>query len=206
MRCFRHISIMKSQWRVDPDHWLSGAARYPSDNSDARTDPNDISLVVIHGISLPPGSFGGDQVKQFFTNCLDCSAHPSLADLVGVRVSSHLFIERTGRTLQFVPFDRRAWHAGVSNHRGRIGCNDFSIGIEMEGTDEVAYDDRQYDSLADAIVALLHRYRSISLDGIVGHSDIAPGRKTDPGAAFDWPRLYASCLTRLGVSRAAHRS
>ena len=184
---------------VDSEHWLEGAERYPSPNFDERSDAADISLVVVHGISLPPGRFGGGEVRRFFTNCLDCNAHPALRDLHGVRVSSHLFIDRVGAVTQFVPFDRRAWHAGVSSFHGRTGCNDFSIGIELEGTDDVPYESQQYAALVDASLALMRRYRRLSLNAIVGHEDIAPGRKTDPGPAFDWGRLLCGCLARMGA-------
>ena len=186
--------------RIGIDHWLEGAARFTSPNCDARTDPNDISLIVIHGISLPPGRFGGDGVKQLFTNCLDCTAHPALADLEGVRVSSHLFIDRHGGIAQFVPFDLRAWHAGLSSFRGRAACNDYSVGIELEGTDDTAYDARQYDALGRVAVALIRHYPRLSLDSIVGHLEIAPERKTDPGPAFDWYRLYTDCVRLMGAA------
>ena len=191
--------------RVAADHWLEAATRCISPNCDARTDADDIVLLVIHNISLPPGRFGGDLVKQLFTNCLDCSVDPSFEDLAGVRVSAHLFIDRRGAITQFVPFDRRAWHAGVSSYRGREGCNDYSIGIELEGVDDVAYEPAQYRSLAETIATLMRRYRGLSLNGIVGHSEIAPGRKNDPGTAFDWPLLYRDCVRLLGVANAAHR-
>lgn len=191
--------------RVAADHWLEGVTRCVSPNCDARTDADDIVLLVIHNISLPPGRFGGEQVKQLFTNCLDCSGDASFEDLAGVRVSAHLFIERGGKITQFVPFDRRAWHAGLSSYRGREGCNDYSIGIELEGVDDVAYEPAQYHALAAAIATLIKRYRGLSLSGIVGHSEIAPGRKSDPGGAFDWPRLYSDCVHLLGVTDAAHR-
>jgi len=184
---------------VDSQHWLEGARHCPSPNFDARSDVDDISLLVVHGISLPPGRFGGDEVYRFFTNCLDCSSHPALQDLEGVRVSSHLFIDRSGAVTQFVPFDRRAWHAGKSSYCGRSGCNDFSIGVELEGTDTAPYELPQYEGLADVAVALTARYRRLSLSAIVGHQDIAPGRKTDPGPAFDWQRLMRACLARMGA-------
>jgi AmpD protein len=191
--------------RVGADHWLEGVARWPSENCDDRSDPDDITLLVVHNISLPPGQFGGQHVKQLFTNCLDCSADPSLSDLQGVRVSAHLFIDRSGAIVQFVPFDRRAWHAGASSHRGRAGCNDYSIGIELEGTDETAYEGKQYRVLADVAACLLSHYRRLSLSGIVGHCEVAPGRKSDPGRLFDWPRLYRDCLQRIGGDGGAHR-
>ena len=177
-------------YTITVDHWLRGARRLASPNANARPDPEDISLVVVHGISLPPGEFGTGMVEALFTNTLDTTAHPSLADLEGVRVSSHLLISRRGAVTQFVPFDRRAWHAGVSSHRGRERCNDYSIGIELEGTDHRPYTKSQYDALAAGLAALLIRYPRLSLVDVVGHSEIAAGRKTDPGPAFDWPRLF----------------
>ena len=163
-----------------------------SPNASARPDPSDFSLVVIHGISLPPGKFGTGRVEALFTNTLDTALDPSLADLAGVRVSSHLLISRRGDVSQFVPFDRCAWHAGASSHRGRERCNDYSIGIELEGTDYRPYTEPQYDSLVEVLAALLRHYPRLSLADVVGHSEIAPGRKTDPGPAFDWPRLYGA--------------
>jgi len=177
---------------VDSRHWLEGVVRRPSPNCDDRPDPHDISLVVIHGISLPPGEFGSGLVEELFLNRLDTSRHPALSDLRGVRVSAHLFIARDGDMTQFVPFDRRAWHAGSSRFRGRNRCNDFSIGIELEGVDDQPYEGSQYEALAGAVGALLLRYGRITPSAIVGHSDIAPGRKTDPGVAFDWRRLFAA--------------
>ena len=177
---------------VSPDHWLTAARRVPTENANARPDPDDISLVVLHGISLPPGEFGGGLVEDLFRNRLDCAADPRLKDLEGVRVSAHLFIDREGATTQFVPFDRRAWHAGVSSWGGRRNCNDFAIGIELEGTDHVAYTESQYDVLENVLRALARRYPRLDPAAIVGHSEVAPGRKTDPGPAFDWPRVIRS--------------
>ena len=177
---------------VSPDHWLTAARRVPSENENARPDPDDISLVVLHGISLPPGEFGSGLVEALFRNRLDCTADPRLADLEGVRVSAHLFIDRTGATTQFVPFDRRAWHAGASSWRGRRNCNDFAIGIELEGADHVPYAESQYDMLLHVLRALARRYPRLDPASIVGHNEIAPGRKTDPGPAFDWPRVMRS--------------
>ncbi len=174
---------------VSPDHWLPDARRAPSENQNARPDADDISLVILHGISLPPGDFGHGLVEALFCNRLDCTAHPDLADLEGVRVSTHLLIDRDGAITQFVPFDRRAWHAGLSSYRGRVDCNDFSIGIELEGTDHLPYTESQYDALPDVLRALLRRYPRIDAAAIVGHNEVAPGRKTDPGPAFDWPRV-----------------
>ena len=175
---------------VTADHWLRGARRLASPNADARPDPKYISLVVVHGISLPPGRFGTGLVEALFTNTLDTAAHPALADLEGLRVSSHLLISRRGALTQFVPFDRRAWHAGASSHRGRERCNDYSIGIELEGTDHERYTDSQYRRLAVVLASLRRRYPRLSWADVVGHSEIAPGRKTDPGPYFDWPRFY----------------
>lgn len=180
---------------VNADGWLAGARRVPSPNQDARPHPDDISLVVVHGISLPPGEFGSGAVEALFRNRLDGATDPRLADLEGLRVSAHAFIDRAGRVAQFVPFSRRAWHAGASSHRGRAGCNDFAIGIELEGTDAVPYEDAQYAALGQVLRALLARYPRIDLQAIVGHSEVAPGRKTDPGPRFDWRRVLAETLT-----------
>ena len=180
------------KFKVARDHWLDPAERLPTTHRDARPDAADISLVVIHAISLPPGEFGAGLVPLFFRGELDVRCHPALADLEGVRVSSHLFIDRGGAVAQFVPFQQRAWHAGVSSHRGRANCNDYSVGIELEGTDEAPYTNEQYERLAAVLDALLRRYPKLSRERIVGHADIAPGRKTDPGPCFDWPRLRRS--------------
>ncbi|MFK7912895.1 MAG: 1,6-anhydro-N-acetylmuramyl-L-alanine amidase AmpD [Pseudomonadales bacterium] len=178
--------------RVAPDHWLPRVRRVPSPNCDARFDADDIALLVIHNISLPAGRFGNGHVEALFCNELDCTLHASFADLPGVEVSAHLLIARTGRITQFVPFNARAWHAGTSQWRGRSRCNDFSIGIELEGTDSRPYTKAQYRSLTRVTAALLERYPRMSPDAIVGHEDIAPGRKTDPGPAFDWSRYLGS--------------
>lgn len=175
---------------VSPDHWLTKARRAPSPNHNARPDPEDISLVVVHGISLPPGKFGTGAVERFFCNTLDCSRDPCLADLEGVRVSAHLFVGRGGGITQFVPFDCRAWHAGVSRWRGRTDCNDFSIGIELEGTDVSGYTNYQYVALARILDALVARYPRLDRSALVGHNEIAPGRKTDPGPRFDWRLVH----------------
>ena len=143
-------------------------------------------LLVIHGISLPEGRFGGPYIEDLFLNRLDMAADPSFAELEGLRVSAHALIRRDGEVVQFVPFTLRAWHAGVSSFRGRQACNDFSVGIEMEGADSVPYEDAQYESLNALIAALRTVYPAVTPDAIVGHADIAPGRKTDPGPAFDW--------------------
>ena len=175
---------------VSPDHWLSKAKRQPSSNHDARPDANEITLVVIHGISLPPGEFGTGAVEALFCNTLDCTSDARLGDLEGVRVSAHLFVSRRGAITQFVAFDRRAWHAGVSSHRGRVGCNDIAIGIELEGADGIHYTNRQYARLNDVLLALMTRYPRIDRSAVVGHNEVAPGRKTDPGPRFDWRRVF----------------
>ena len=156
-------------------------------------EKGEISLLVIHNISLPPGKFGGGHVEEFFQNILDPQAHPYFDEIKELKVSSHLFIDRDGSITQFVPFDKKAWHAGVSNFNGRENCNEFSIGIELEGTDELEYTHQQYDSLVEVSRELMALYPLITKDNIVGHCDIAPGRKTDPGKAFDWD-LYRSRL------------
>ncbi|MBO6700783.1 MAG: 1,6-anhydro-N-acetylmuramyl-L-alanine amidase AmpD [Pseudomonadales bacterium] len=166
------------------DHHLIGVKQLESPNHDQRPDV-DLELIVVHGISLPPGEFGGSEVEQLFLNTLDTS-RAGLEDLAGVHVSSHVFIKRTGEIVQFVPFNRRAWHAGVSEFRGRQSCNDFSIGIEVEGTDHESYTAEQYDVLGDVCVTLMRAY---DIHEIRGHSDVAPGRKTDPGPAFSWLTL-----------------
>ena len=156
-------------------------------------EKGEISLLVIHNISLPPGKFGGGHVEEFFQNILDPQAHPYFDEIKELKVSSHLFIERDGSITQFVPIDKKAWHAGVSNFNGRENCNEFSIGIELEGTDELEYTQQQYDSLVEVSRELMVLYPLITKDNIVGHCDISPGRKTDPGKAFDWD-LYRSRL------------
>ncbi|MCU0767719.1 MAG: 1,6-anhydro-N-acetylmuramyl-L-alanine amidase AmpD [Gammaproteobacteria bacterium] len=177
------------------DGWLEGSRRCPSPHQDERRDPADISLLVIHGISLPPGELGGPWIDDLFAGRLDPAAHPYFAGIAHLRVSAHLLIRRDGEVVQYVPFHARAWHAGVSCFDGRAGCNDFSIGIELEGTDDLPYADAQYAALAAATRALLATYPRIHPDRIVGHSDVAPGRKTDPGPAFDWAR-FRSALRR----------
>ena len=174
------------------EHRLEGVRQCVSPHQDARAESSTVELTVIHGISLPPGRFGSDHVEALFCNRLDLESAPEYDSLRGVRVSSHVLIHRTGACVQFVPFDRRAWHAGASRWSGREGCNDFSIGIELEGTDEVAYTDAQYASLVRVLGALIETYPGLEREAIVGHCDIAPGRKTDPGPAFDWPRLRAA--------------
>ncbi len=168
---------------------LVPARQVDSPNHNRRPAGSEIELLVIHGISLPPGEFGGPYVEQLFTNRLDPAAHEDFHELAALRVSSHLFIRRDGEIIQFVPFHRRAWHAGESRFEGRDNCNDFSIGIELEGTDELPYEDVQYTRLIEVCRALQKAWPALDEAHIVGHSDIAPGRKTDPGPAFDWARL-----------------
>lgn len=168
---------------MDAEGWLSGVVRLPSPNCDARPEGERITLVVIHNISLPPGEFGGPGVVQLFTNGLDPDEHPYYSGIAGLRVSAHLFIRRDGSVLQFVPCTLRAWHAGVSVWQGRACCNDFSIGIELEGTDDQSFSEAQYRQL-NRVLALLKR--TYPIEAVTGHADIAPGRKTDPGPCFDW--------------------
>ncbi|MGE5757740.1 MAG: 1,6-anhydro-N-acetylmuramyl-L-alanine amidase AmpD [Sideroxydans sp.] len=174
--------------KADAQGWLSGVRRVSSPNYDGRPPRTPIELLVIHNISLPPGEYGGDAIERFFTNALDHSEHPYYEQIRGVRVSSHFLVRRGGQIIQFVPCNKRAWHAGVSTWGGRSRCNDFSIGIELEGSDFESFTDRQYA----ALVRLTRRLkRSYPISGIVGHSDIAPDRKTDPGPFFDWERYMA---------------
>ncbi len=177
------------------DGWVCGARRVVSPNADARPPDSEITLVVVHSINLPPGEYGGPWVERLFTNTLPATAHPYFRDLAAARVSAHVCVKRDGSLVQFVPFGRRAWHAGASSWAGRRDCNDFSVGIELEGCDDVPYADAQYQRLAALVRALRVAYPTISADGVVGHSDVAPGRKTDPGPAFDWARLQAAGLT-----------
>jgi AmpD protein len=171
--------------------WLPEARRLPSPNCDHRPRDATVDLLVIHGISLPPDSFGGPWIEQLFLNQLPRYRHPDFGDLHELRVSSHLLIRRDGELVQFVPLHRRAWHAGISQFQGRERCNDFSIGIELEGTDTVPYSDAQYRRLAQVTRRIMAGYPGITPERIVGHSDIAPGRKSDPGPAFDWERYRA---------------
>ncbi len=170
------------------DGWLQQARRVPSPNCGPRPTSCDAELLVIHNISLPPRCYGGDWIERFFTNRLDWDEHPYFEEIRGVEVSAHLLIQRTGQLLQFVNFGERAWHAGQSCYQGRDNCNDFSIGIELEGSDDESYTDPQYTVLAAVTTLLIKHYPAIGAHQIVGHSDIAPGRKTDPGPAFDWAR------------------
>ncbi|MDB5972060.1 MAG: N-acetylmuramyl-L-alanine amidase, negative regulator of AmpC, AmpD [Hydrocarboniphaga sp.] len=179
-----------SSWQIDPASQRLARARWlPSPNHDERPPGSAIELLVVHAISLPPDQFGGPWIDALFTNTLDPAAHPYFATIAGLSVSAHCCIFRDGSVTQYVPFDRRAWHAGASSWRGRTRANDFSVGIELEGCDMQGFEAAQYRSLADVTVALLAAYPTLRSDAIVGHSDIAPGRKTDPGPGFDWPRL-----------------
>jgi AmpD protein len=172
--------------RVGASGLVSGARFVASQNCDDRPPHETVSLLVVHSISLPPGEFGGDGVERLFTNRLDHDAHPYFRGLTGLRVSAHFFVRRGGELLQFVPLHRRAWHAGVSAWRGRERCNDFSVGVELEGTDRSAFADPQYITLAALVHALR---RALPLRDVAAHSDLAPLRKTDPGTGFDWNRF-----------------
>lgn len=178
--------VASGEWHVDASGWVAGVRRIPSPNQDDRPDGESISLVVIHNISLPPGQFGGDGVAELFTNRLDPAGHPYYAGIAGLRVSAHFFIRRDGEVIQFVPCGRRAWHAGASSWRGRERCNDFSLGVELEGTDDMPFADAQYAALNALLRGLRATYPGLEL---AGHSDIAPGRKSDPGPCFDWSRV-----------------
>ncbi|MFZ0499088.1 MAG: 1,6-anhydro-N-acetylmuramyl-L-alanine amidase AmpD [Steroidobacteraceae bacterium] len=168
---------------------LTGVRQVLSPHCDARPKGVAPELIVVHGISLPAGEFGGPWIDRLFAGDLPVDAHPSFRDTATLRVSAHAVIRRDGSITQYVPFNMRAWHAGQSEYQGRSGCNDFSIGIELEGTDSIPYTDAQYESLAVLVTALLSTYHTLSAERITGHSDIAPGRKTDPGPAFGWARF-----------------
>lgn len=174
---------------VDIAGMCSGARWIASPNHDERPEESVVELLVIHSISLPPGEFGGPWITDLFLDRLHPGAHPYFAQLAGVRVSSHFLVDREGEVIQYVPCELRAWHAGVSSWKGRERCNDFSVGIELEGTDHQPFTDAQYESLAQLTRAIFARYGRLDL---AGHSDIAPGRKTDPGAHFDWARYRAA--------------
>ena len=179
---------------------LRGVRQVLSPHHDARPVGQQPELVVVHGISLPPGEFGGPWSDRLFCGDLPASAHPYFAGLAALRVSAHLLVRRDGAVTQYAPLHARAWHAGASNWQGRDTCNDFSIGIELEGTDEVPYTDAQYTALTALLAALRRVWPALAPARIVGHSDVAPGRKTDPGPSFDWGRLHA------GSARAATQS
>ena len=177
--------------RIDKTTGLLDEARQvASPNWDDRPDETDFDLIVVHGISLPPGEYGGPWIDALFTNSLDANAHPYFTEIQQLEVSSHLLIRRNGDIVQYVPFHKRAWHAGKSNYDNRERCNDFSIGIELEGSDEEQYENAQYEQLARIIQTLCDTYPKLNMQRIAGHCDIAPGRKTDPGPAFNWDKLY----------------
>jgi AmpD protein len=182
---------------------MRGAGLVASPNRDLRPAGVEADLIVVHGISLPPGEFGGPWIDRLFTNTLPADAHPYFAKIGPMRVSSHLVVRRDGALTQYVKFTERAWHAGKSLYEGREACNDFSIGVELEGADTVPYEEAQYAALADAVAALCAAYPRLSPDRLVGHSDVAPGRKTDPGPAFDWP--YARHLIRMACAKGTSR-
>ena len=169
--------------------WFEDARRVASPNFDARPPGSGIDLIVVHGISLPPGEFGGPHIEELFCNRLDPDAHDCFRSIADLRVSAHLLVRRDGSLVQFVALSDRAWHAGESRFGDRARCNDFSIGIELEGADHTPYEAVQYERLGDVCRTLMDRWPAITADRIVGHSDVAPHRKTDPGPAFDWPRL-----------------
>jgi len=177
--------------KIDLQTGLLDVADYhPSPNCDDRPDPEDISLIVIHNISLPPGEFGGGYIDALFTNKLDPDDHPYFKEIQDLKVSAHLLIRRDGDLIQYVPFHQRAWHAGASCYHGRDCCNDYSVGIELEGTDDQEYSDAQYTVLQQAVSSLISTYSGLKKSRIAGHCDIAPERKSDPGPAFDWQRFY----------------
>ena len=177
---------------IDPESGrLHGARQVDSPNRDARPEGCGPDLVVVHGISLPPGEFGGDGIERLFTNTLDPNAHPYFQQIKDLRVSAHLLVRRDGEVVQFVPFQERAWHAGESCFEGRERCNDFSIGVELEGTDDQPYETVQVERLAEVVRALCEAYPGLTPEKVVGHSDVSPERKTDPGPYFDWDGLRA---------------
>ena len=184
--------------RVDLASGLLDEVQYvPSPNYDVRPVDSELDLIVVHGISLPPGDFGGHWIDDLFCNCLEPRAHPYFEGICSLRVSSHLLIRRSGQVTQYVPFHKRAWHAGESRYEGREACNDFSIGIELEGCDDIPYEPIQYRMLVDVVEALLRSYPFLTPERIVGHSDVAPWRKTDPGPAFDWEYFHGLLQQRL---------
>lgn len=171
----------------------------PTPNCDMRPGDAEIDLIVVHGISLPPGEFGGPWIDDLFTNCLDPAAHPYFEGICNQRVSAHVLIRRNGSMVQFVPFHQRAWHAGESRYEEREACNNFSIGIELEGVDDIPYAPVQYHVLVETVQALLQAYPHLSPQRIVGHSDVAPWRKTDPGPAFDWNHFHRLLQDKLAT-------
>jgi len=181
----------KKLYQIDSKKFLLSKTKYiASPNQDNRPKGSKAEIIVIHGISLPPGQFGNEHIKDFFLNQLDETKHKFFEEIRDLKVSSHLLIDRDGKTLQFVPFDKRAWHAGESCFQGKMKCNNFSIGIELEGQDYINYSESQYKCLAKIIKCLVDFYPDLNARKIVAHSDIAPIRKTDPGPAFDWMKFY----------------
>lgn len=176
---------------------LSGVQYIPSPNFNTRPKNTEIDLLVIHNISLPPKEFGGSYIEDFFTNRLNIKSHPFFEELADMKVSAHCLIRREGKVIQFVPFSERAWHAGESSFLGRDNCNDYSIGIELEGADEIPYTEVQYETLAGLVCILLETYPKITFDRIVGHNVIAPTRKTDPGQSFNWLQLAKQILNKI---------
>ena len=200
-------NTLTASLEIDKQTGLLNTATYiPSPNCDdrpcvAQTDKEgqsaEITLTVIHNISLPPNEFGGDYITQLFTNCLNPDEHGFFQEIYELRVSSHLLINRQGKIIQYVPFHKRAWHAGVSTYLGRSVCNDFSIGIELEGTDDTDFTEAQYQVLVEVLKTLVNTYPNLDMQHITGHEHIAPGRKTDPGAHFDWVRIGRECQANL---------
>jgi N-acetyl-anhydromuramoyl-L-alanine amidase len=187
--------LKRGIWR---DGWWTHARRVRSPNAGPRPAGTEPSLVVVHSISLPPGQYGGDAVERFFTNRLDAAAHPYFEQIAALRVSAHFFVRRTGAVVQFVSCDQRAWHAGASSWRGRDNCNDWSIGIELEGLEGERFERAQYRALMRVLKALAGRWPLLE---VVGHEHVAPGRKADPGARFEWPRISRGLTARLRVPR-----
>lgn len=195
---------MSVGFTVDADGWVPAARRLPSPNFEARPDGAQPTLIVVHNISLPPDVFGGTAITELFLNRLDCDAHPYYdSHLRGVKVSAHFVIHRDGALEQYVSCDERAWHAGASNFFGRERCNDFSIGIELEGSDTSAFEPEQYRTLSTLVTALVAHY---PVEALAGHSDIAPGRKTDPGPHFEWARLQRDTALANQYFPYLHRS
>ena len=183
------VTLKGVDLRIDVESGLmQGARQIASPNYDSRPPGVEADLIVVHGISLPPGEYGGAWIDRLFTNTLPAEVHPYFAEVCSLRVSSHVVVSRDGALTQYVKFSERAWHAGKSIYQGREACNDFSVGIELEGTDTTPYESAQYSALAEVVAALCATYPRLSPNRLVGHSDISPGRKTDPGPAFDWPR------------------
>ena len=185
--------------QVLANHRLDTATYVASPNCDARPLAVDLTTVVIHCISLPKGQFRSGLPQKLFTNSIDFDVNPELEELRDIHVSAHVLIGRDGEVIQFVPFNERAWHAGVSSWQGQSNCNDNSIGIELEGTDDSAFEAAQYDSLVEVLVALLGHYPTLSLSNVVGHSEIARGRKSDPGRCFDWTQVFSKLIDQLAV-------